>query len=52
VPAVWRAAALNDVVSFTYEERAIHPNTLTDVQVREPLKTWLEARVPARVYAR
>lgn len=42
VPAEKRSAALNEAVSFTYEERDIRPEALTGIQVREPLRSWLE----------
>jgi hypothetical protein len=40
-----RAAVLNDLVSITYEDRPIHPEAVTDIEIRDPLRTWLEARV-------
>jgi hypothetical protein len=46
LPAARRAAALDDLVCFTYEDRSIHPNAVADIQIREPLRAWLEARVP------
>jgi hypothetical protein len=36
---------LNDLVSITYEDRPIHPEAVTDIEIRDPLRTWLEARV-------
>jgi hypothetical protein len=45
VPADRRAAALNDLVCFTFEGRSIHPNTVTDIKIREPLRVWLAERV-------
>lgn len=45
IPAEKRPAALNDVISFTYEERDIRPEAMTGIQVCEPLRSWLEARV-------
>ena len=45
VPTGWRLAALNEAVCFTYEERSIHPNAVTGIEVREPLRAWLEARL-------
>lgn len=45
VPAARRAAALNDLVCFTFEGRHLHPGAVTDVEVREPLRAWLEARI-------
>ncbi|MCI0475215.1 MAG: hypothetical protein L0Y55_03135, partial [Anaerolineales bacterium] len=41
VPLEHRAHALNDLVCFTYEERSIDPSAMTDITIREPLKTWL-----------
>jgi hypothetical protein len=46
VPAGRRLAALNEAVCFTYEERSLHPNAVTGIEMREPLLAWLEARVP------
>jgi len=45
VPETSRAAALNELVCFTYEERSLRPETVTDIQVREPLRSWLEVCV-------
>jgi hypothetical protein len=44
VPQHRRAAALNDLVCFTFEGRAIHPDVVTDIEIREPLRSWLRAR--------
>jgi hypothetical protein len=41
VPQEKRPAALNDLVSFTYEERSIQPTALTGIEVHEPLRSWL-----------
>ncbi len=41
VPVEKRPVALNDVVSFAYEDRSIHPDAVTGIQVREPLRSWL-----------
>jgi hypothetical protein len=38
-----RAKSLNDLVCFTYEERSINPSEMTDIEIREPLKSWLTA---------
>ncbi|KAF0107055.1 MAG: hypothetical protein FD146_2165 [Anaerolineaceae bacterium] len=46
VPAEKRPAALNDVVSFAYEECDIRPGALTGIEVREPLRAWLETWLP------
>ncbi|MBM3127232.1 MAG: hypothetical protein FJ009_01190 [Chloroflexi bacterium] len=48
VPAERRAHALNDLICFTYEERSIHPNEMTDIEIREPLKAWLAAHQEAK----
>lgn len=45
IPPALRAEALNDLVCFPYEERSIQPGQLSDVQVREPLRTWLLERL-------
>ncbi len=45
VPADRRAAALNDLVSITCEERSLDPEKMDDIEVREPLRAWLSARV-------
>jgi hypothetical protein len=43
VPAEQRAAALNELVSFTYEDRSILPGAVIDIEMNEPLRSWLEA---------
>jgi hypothetical protein len=43
VPSEGRAQSLNDLVCFTYEERSIHPSEMKDIEIREPLKSWLAA---------
>jgi len=45
VPEERRAAALNDLVCFTFEGRTIHPKTVSDIQIREPLRSWLKKKV-------
>jgi hypothetical protein len=42
VPESRRAAALDDLVSFAWEGRSLRPATVTDVAIREPLRSWLE----------
>jgi hypothetical protein len=44
VPPERRARALNDLVCVTYEDRSLDPNTMSDIEVREPLRTWLAER--------
>jgi hypothetical protein len=46
IPTERRATAFDDLVCIAYEERSIHPEALTGIQVREPLRAWLEAKVP------
>ena len=45
VPEDQRARALNDLVSIAYEERSLDPNVMGDIQVDEPLRSWLSAHV-------
>lgn len=47
VPASYRARALNDVVSFAYEDRSLDPVEITDIAVEEPLRAWLAERCSA-----
>lgn len=42
VPADRQARALNDLVTFTYEGRSIVPALVSDIEIREPLRSWLE----------
>ncbi len=41
-----RAAALNDLVSFTYEGRSIIPADVADIEISEPLRSWLAQHAP------
>lgn len=41
-----RAVALNELTSLTYEGRSLAPELVQDVEIREPLRSWLAARVP------
>jgi hypothetical protein len=43
VPEGHRARALNDTVTFTYEQRSLNPAEITDIAVEEPLASWLAA---------
>lgn len=45
IPSERKLSALNDAVSFTYEEFNIHPAVVRGIEVLEPLRSWLEARV-------
>jgi len=42
VPADKRAHSLNELVCFTYEDRNIQPDEITDIQIHEPLHSWLK----------
>ena len=44
LPVEKRANIINDLVCFTYEARSIHPSDLYDIQLNEPLRSWLEAK--------
>jgi hypothetical protein len=39
-----RYAALNDLASIYYQDRPLDPHAIDDIEVREPLRTWLLAR--------
>jgi hypothetical protein len=45
VPAEKRLAALNEAVCFPYEQLSIHPAEVTGIEIHEPLRAWLEARI-------
>ncbi len=41
VPSVKRAGSMNSLVSVIYEERSIHPSLVKDIEIDEPLNSWL-----------
>ncbi|MBC8508246.1 MAG: hypothetical protein H8D34_25595 [Chloroflexi bacterium] len=43
VPDEWRAECLNDLVSIAYENRSLNPNLVTDINIDEPLRSWLSS---------
>jgi hypothetical protein len=45
VPAERRAQALNDVVCIAYENRSLHPDQVDDIEIHEPLRSWLAVRL-------
>jgi hypothetical protein len=45
VPPDRRAGALNDLACVAYEDRSMDPELMDDIQVREPLRSWLSAHV-------
>ena len=44
VPAGRRAAVLNELVSIAYENRSLDPKKVDDIEVHDPLRSWLSAR--------
>jgi hypothetical protein len=48
VPKDRRARTLNELTTFTYEGRSIDPADVTDVEIAEPLRSWLAQRVKDR----
>lgn len=44
VPVGRRAAVLNDLVSITYENRSLDPKQVDDIDIHDPLRSWLSAR--------
>jgi hypothetical protein len=45
IPSGRRTKALNDLVSFTCEDRSLNPHEVNDIEIREPLLGWLMERV-------
>jgi hypothetical protein len=45
VPKERRARSLNDLVCFAYEDRPLDPDVVSDIQIDEPLRSWLAARI-------
>jgi len=41
VPLRKRAKALNDLVTVAYERRSLNPGLMDDIDVHEPLRSWL-----------
>ena len=46
VPPERRARALNDLVCIAYEDRPLDPRVVSDIQIDEPLRSWLLQRAP------
>jgi hypothetical protein len=44
VPVGRRAQALNDLVCIAYEERPLDPTLAEDIEIEEPLRSWLADR--------
>jgi hypothetical protein len=45
VPMDRRALALNDVVCIAYEDRSLDPTVVDDIEIHEPLRTWLATNI-------
>ncbi len=45
VPLDRRAPALNNLVCIAYEDRSLDPNVVDDIEIHEPLRTWLAAKL-------
>jgi hypothetical protein len=43
VPPERRARALNDLATVVFEDRSMDPAAMDDIEIREPLRTWLAA---------
>ena len=41
VPLERRAHALNDLVCITYEDRSLEPDSVDDINIYDPLRSWL-----------
>lgn len=44
VPLDRRAPALNDLVTVAYDDRPLDPRVVDDIDIHEPLRSWLSAR--------
>ena len=46
VPLDRRALVLNDLVTVACDERSLDPRVVNDIDIREPLRSWLSTRTP------
>jgi hypothetical protein len=44
VPTDRRARVLNDLTTVVHEDRSLDPAAISDIELREPLRSWLGAR--------
>ncbi len=44
IPLDRRASALNDLVCIAYEDRSLDPGVVNDININEPLRSWLSIR--------
>jgi hypothetical protein len=47
IPDSRRARVMNDLVTMTYEGRNIHPQSVNDIGIHEPLRAWLKTNAPS-----
>jgi hypothetical protein len=45
VPTDRRAVVLNDLVCVAYDDRSMDPELMNDIEVHEPLRSWLAAHI-------
>jgi len=45
IPTEQRIKAFNDLVSLGYEDRTINPQEIDDIEIHDPLSSWLLQRV-------
>jgi hypothetical protein len=45
VPLERQAQALNDLVCIAYEDRSLDPIVVDDIEIHEPLRTWLATNI-------
>lgn len=49
IPLDRRAVALNDLVCIAYEDCSLDPNSVDDINIHDPLRSWLSAHVGANL---
>jgi hypothetical protein len=49
IPPEKQAKRLEELTCVVYEEESIHPHNLRDIEVIEPLKSWLRAHAAVGV---
>jgi hypothetical protein len=47
VPPERRARTLNELVCIAYEDRSLHPDQVSDIDIDEPLRSWLSVHAVA-----
>ena len=45
IPPERRANALNDLICVAYEDETLNPDTMNDIEIHEPLRSWLKERL-------